>query len=374
MSGVVGRVVRIGVPVALVVVLAALPLLDVPTGGILPGTLSSPGSLQLLALCLVFGALALSYDLLFGRTGLLSFGHALFFAVGAYGVVLLMTQLGWSLVPAALVTIAVGVVVAVLVGAVGLRVEGIAFAMVTLAFAEAGRVFVVIDPGGVTGGELGLGVPFRQLPAALVGVVNTRNVYWLALVLLVVVFAVVTWLTRSAPGRVWEAIRENERRVQVLGLRPYVFKLMSFVIAGTLGTMCGVVYVLLVSGANPSVATAQLTLTLLVMVVLGGAGTRWGPLVGGVLYTYLDQRLTELATSETIAGLPTALRVPLSEPLFVLGLLFVLIVMFLPGGIVGALTRPAAALRLPGRRSTADPSAADAGTARVGVGDGKGSQ
>jgi branched-chain amino acid transport system permease protein len=81
--------------------------------------------------------------------------------------------------------------------------------------------------------------------------------------------------------------------------------------------------------------SADLTITVLVMVVLGGVGFRWGAIVGGVLYTLLDQRLTVLAGSDAIAGLPDILRVPLSEPLFILGVLFILVVMFLPGGIAG---------------------------------------
>lgn len=319
----------------LLVVLAVLPLVDIPTGGVLPGTLGSPGALQILALCLVFGALALSYDVLFGHTGLLSFGHALYFAAGVYGATLAMQHWHLPLALAAVAAVLLTAVLALAVGAVSLRVGQIAFAMVTLAFAQAGAIIIGLDPGGLTGGDLGLGLPFEQVPPALLGVLNTQHLYWLALALLVVVYAVVAWVTRSVPGRVWEAVRENEQRVRVLGLRPYAFKLLSFVVAGVLGSLCGVVYLLLVGGAHPTVASAQLTLTLLVMVVLGGSGTRWGPVVGGVLYTYLDQRLTSLATSSTVADLPAVLRVPLSEPLFVLGVLFMLIILFLPGGIAG---------------------------------------
>lgn len=148
-----------------------------------------------------------------------------------------------------------------------------------------------------------------------------------------------TWVTGSVPGRVWAAIRENEQRVRVLGLRPYSFKLMSFVVAAVLGSMAGVVYLLLVGGAHPSVTSAQFTLTLLVMVVLGGSGTRWGPVVGGIVYTYLDQRLTALASSETVSSLPSVLAVPLSEPLFILGVLFILIILVVPGGIAGLVRR-----------------------------------
>ena len=86
---------------------------------------------------------------------------------------------------------------------------------------------------------------------------------------------------------------------------------------------------------QPSAVGADLTITVLVMVVLGGVGFRWGAIVGGVVYTILDQRLTVLARADAIHQLPDILRVPLSEPLFILGVLFILVVMFLPGGIAG---------------------------------------
>ena len=93
--------------------------------------------------------------------------------------------------------------------------------------------------------------------------------------------------------------------------------------------------VLLQSGTTPRVTSADFTLTLLVIVVLGGVGFHWGAIVGGLVYTLLDKRLSDLASSDLIASLPAVLRIPLSEPIFILGSIFVLIVMFLPGGIAG---------------------------------------
>jgi len=324
---------------ALVAVLAVLPLLDVGTGGVLPGGLSSPGSLQVLALMLVFAALAVTYDLLFGFTGLLSFGHALFFAIGVYATDIAMTSAHLSLLPAVGVGVGIGMVASLVVGAVSLRAEGIAFTMVTLAFAQAASIAVGQNLFGVTGGDLGLALPYEEVPGALSGVVNTKHLYWLALVLLIVVYAVAWWLVCSSPGRVWQAIRENELRVQVLGLRTYPFKLLSFVLAALLACLCGVVYLLLVTGAQPQVTTPDFTLTLLVMVVLGGTGRLWGAAIGGALYTYLDQRLGDWAQSSLVHALPGFIRVPLSQPLFVLGLLFVLFILFLPGGIAGLVSR-----------------------------------
>src|SRR6476619_4604403 len=137
-----GRVLSVLVPLAVLVVLIFLPWMGFSIPGVLPGPVNSPGSMQLLALCLVTAGIALSYDVLFGRTGLLSFGHALFVGAGASS------------------------------GAIALRVRGIAFAMVTLAFAQAVAITAARNPGGLTGGEEGLSLNRSALPAILSGVVN----------------------------------------------------------------------------------------------------------------------------------------------------------------------------------------------------------
>lgn len=320
----------------LVVVMAVLPLLNISIPGILPGATYTPGSLALLSLCMVFAALALSYNLLLGTSGMLSFGHALYFGVGAYGLGLALKFFGVPLWPGALIALVGGIVIAAFTGAISMRVSGIPFAMVTLAFAQAGSVLVRRNQD-ITGGEEGLRLPVDQVPSWLVGVSNTRNLYWLTLVVLVVVYLVVLWVDRSRLGHLAQAARENELRVQVLGLRPYTAKLLVFVLAALCASLAGIAYMLLQSGTQPSTVGADLTITVLVMVVLGGVGFRWGAIVGGVLYTILDQRLTVLARSPWIQDLPDALRIPLSEPLFLLGVLFILVVMFLPGGIAGTI-------------------------------------
>ena len=122
----------------------------------------------------------------------------------------------------------------------------------------------------------------------------------------------------------------------MLGLKPYGYKLLVFVVASFLATAGGVVYVLLEGGATTEVTTPNFTLTLLVMVVIGGIGTRWGAFIGGVLYTWANQRLGDASSSRAVASLPSVLRTPLQQPLFVLGVVFILVVFFLPGGIARA--------------------------------------
>ena len=319
------RVIR-AVPYLALLVAVVLPWSTVHLPGLFDGPLNSPGTLQMLAVCLVFGGLALGYDLLFGRAGLLSFGHALSIAAGAYGVDILVTHAGWPLAGAVAMTVPAVGLLAALLGSVALRVTGIAFAMVTLAFAQVGLIVVNRDPAGLTGGEEGLPLNAGALPDALVGVANTVNLYWLALAFLVVVTVVVHSIDRAPLGRVLTGLRDDERRIAVAGLSPYRVKLLAFTVSGTLAGLGGATYALVVGGASPHLVSADLTLSLIVMAVLGGAGTRWGALAGGILYAYLDQRLARVG-----GQLPG----PFGQPLFVLGTLFVLAVYFAPGGLAG---------------------------------------
>ncbi|MFC4104730.1 branched-chain amino acid ABC transporter permease [Micromonospora zhanjiangensis] len=342
---------RVWLPLLVLLLFALLPYSTVVVPGAFEGPLNSPGTLQLLAICLVFGGLAAGYDLLFGRTGMLSFGHALYFAAGVYGTDVLVTRAGLPLWQATLFTLVGGTVLAALLGAVALRTVGIAFAMVTLAFAQVAALGVARDFGGLTGGEEGLPLDVSGLPAPLVGVANTVNLYWLALAYLVLVVLLVHRISGSPTGRVLAGLRDDERRIGVLGLDPYRFKLVAFTVSGALAVAGGVVYCLLVGGASPHVTSSELTLSLLVMVVLGGPGTRWGPVLGGMLYMYLDHRLTAFGSSEAVRSLPGVLRGPLSQPLFVLGTVFVLAVYFFPGGLAALAGRLGPLRNLRPRRS-----------------------
>ncbi len=322
---------------ALVVValLAYLPYLAVELPGILPGRVNGPGSMQLLATCLVVGGIALSYDVLFGRTGLLSFGHALFVAAGSYLLTISLSTWDLPLPLAVLVALGLSTVLALVVGAVALRVGGIAFAMVTLAFAQAASIIVMRNPGGLTGGEEGKPLDREALPDLLVGVSNAPYRYWLALGFVVAAWVFVTLLVRSRAGHAMAAVRENEQRAALLGFGTYRVKLMAIVAGSFLGALGGVVHALVLGGSNPHLTTSEFTLSLLVMVVLGGAGHRWGAVIGGVLYTYADARLVEVSNAGFLQSLPDVVRQVLSQPLFILGAFFVVVVYFAPSGLTG---------------------------------------
>ena len=320
---------------AVFALLYALPYSTLQIPGVFDGPLDAPGVLQLLAVCLVFAGLAVSYDLLFGHTGVMSFGHGMFVTAGMYATTILVDHAGYGLWASAGIGLVVALVCAVLLGAVALRVGGIGFAMVTLAFGQAVSILVLSGSPQLTGGEQGETLNSAALPSALTGVRNTANLYWIALAYLAVCALVVWGLSASMPGRVMRALRENERRVEVLGLNPYLFKLLAFTVAGVLAAGGGIVYLLLLGGATPTVSDSNFTLSLLVMVVLGGAGRRWGAILGGVVYGYASQSLTRVSGSSAVAGLPGVLRGPLEQPLFLLGAAFVLVVFFAPGGLAG---------------------------------------
>ena len=331
-----GRKIAVTIVVAL---FALLPFCGVAVPWVLPGpvdVVNSVGTLDVLGLGFIFAAVALGYDVLFGFTGLLSFGQVLYFALGAYGLDITLSVWNWPLLPALITTLAAGLVLALLLGSISLRGSGIAFAMVTLAFGQSFYYLIEDNPHRLTGGATGLAMSTARLPGALVGVAATRNLYWLALGFLVVVYAIVWLATTSAAGKVWLAIRENERRAEVLGFRPFGYKLASFVTSSLTATVGGMVYLLLMGTASPdSVASTTVTVSILVMVVLGGAGTRSGAVAGAMVYVYLQQYLLKIAALPSFATLPAPLRVPLSQPDFLLGVIFVLFILFVPGGLSG---------------------------------------
>ncbi len=325
-------------PVLILALLLLVPKLGVHIPVLFDGPINRAGNLQLLAVGFAFGIAALSYNLLFGYTGILSFGHALFFGAGVYLPVIAMRRWQWAVGPALLFTLVATLLLAVAIGALALRTQGVYFAMVTLAFAQAGAVVVGKNPGRLTGGEEGLSLPTKTLPKWMVGVVHTGNLYWLTLGALIVIYLVTLRMITSPTGHIWEGIRENERRVEMIGLRPYTYKLVAFVVAAVIAMIGGNLYLFLLSGATPATVRSELTVTLLLMVIIGGSGALWGPVAGAMLYHYLNVRLTTWAASGTVSALPGVLSRPLADPLFILGIIFILLVLFFPRGIAGSVT------------------------------------
>lgn len=344
--------------IPLVVVLAifiAIPFLTKLNIGIFEQPLGSPGTLQILAIGLVYAALAMTFDVLFGYTGLLSFGHTLWFALGLYLPTVFMIELQTPYAVAVLLSLVISAIGSVLVGSVALRTYGIAFAMVTFASAEAFSIFVERNPLGVFGGDEGLRVPGDQLPDAFRGGLGIGSVYWVALILAVVVFLVLKQAVSSRAGHVWRAVSANPNRVEMIGLRPYPYRMMAFVVSSVAASLCGSVYLLILKIAFPTVAGADFALLILVMVTLGGSGRLWGAALGGFLYGVISIRMGSITTSGFGAGLPDFIAGPLREPQFYVGVAVVLLMIVAPGGIAGVIERLVAIIRGDQRRTLAIP-------------------
>lgn len=276
----------------------------------------------------ILAILAMSYNLMFGFSGIVSFGHAAFFGMGAYTVGLLMLHLEWPWWLAILGALFVGVLIALVKGFVGLRIRGLYFALFTLAFAEvffllAGNRILV----NLTGAEDGFTF---DLPDWLNITRNRFFFYYMALLIMVLAFLLVRRLINSPTGRVLSALRDNEERAQMLGYNTFHFKLIVIIIAGVMASSAGVLRALALKGVSPHVLSLTFTINPLLMTIIGGMATFAGPVVGAfalrLVEQYLRDNVITLAGAELNVGEHWAL---------LLGLIFILSVLVFPYGVVG---------------------------------------
>ena len=273
---------------------------------------------------MVLATLAVGYNILYGYTGLLSLGHAMFFAAGLYGAGLTAYYFGWE-APAALVAgVFAGLVFAFLVGLVALRTTGVAFMIVTMMFSHA-AFLLTLYLGDYTRGDEGITLPEAARRFALFGLqvdlTSAAVRYNLALLLLAIAIAVTFVLVRSPSGRVLVAIRENEDRATMLGYDSFRYKLFALTLSGTIAAAAGAAYALLFAYVGASFASIQYSIFPLLWTLLGGAGTVAGPFLGTLAMTYLIDFTSEYT----------------SAYLLVVGVLLVVLILFFPKGILGTL-------------------------------------
>jgi branched-chain amino acid transport system permease protein len=310
---------------AALVILLVLPV-------VLPGS-----QLSLPTEVFIFGLFALSYDLIFGFTGLISFGQALFIGLGGYTLANALTSHGVPFWPALLIVVVAGIILSAVTGAIALRTRGVYFAMVTLAFAQAAFTLSESDVGRLTGGDNGM--ILTGVPGWLVGPGSNTHFYYVALVMLIVIFLLLRLFVRSPAGRVWQAVRENEQRALMVGYHPFTFKLLAYVISGTVATMGGALYAVYVGTVSPSLLSADTTIQLLLMVIIGGAGSLWGAMLGAAVVRYLNHYLAVLSTSDFVNNLPSWLHQTIGQPLLIFGIIYLLLIYFFPQGIAGLAQR-----------------------------------
>lgn len=276
--------------------------------------------IELVAGIMILAIFAMSLDLLVGYTGLVSFGHAAYFGIAAYAVVLLSPEYEaaslWLTLPAAVLIAALS---ACVIGLLVLRTRGIYFLMVTLAFAQ--MVYFLFHDTPLGGGSDGIYLNVKP-EAAIAGRVlfdlgDIRHFYYFVLVLMVAVYLFLRRLLRSPLGRALLGIKVNEHRMRSLGFPVLRYKLASFTLAGGLGGLAGFLAACQFGFVNPEILSWHQSGNVLLMVILGGMGTLYGPVAGAFIFVMVQEVFSDLTKHWQL----------------LMGGLIVLLVLFLPGGV-----------------------------------------
>ncbi|KFN02642.1 branched-chain amino acid ABC transporter permease [Bacillus clarus] len=273
----------------------------------------------------IFAIFAMSFDILLGYTGIVSFGHCMFFGIGAYGVALLFERQGVSITSFFIgITIAVliSAIVSYIIGMLSLRLKSHFYAMLTLAISQL--FFVLAEKWrAVTHGGDGFtfGVPsiFR----------DRATFYYVTLVCLIAVFILLRLFTKSSIGKVLKGISQNEQRAEALGYKVLHYKIIASVVAGVIAAISGGLFVITLRFVNTTVFSIEMTLNALLMTMIGGVGTLIGAIAGAGIIESLKYYLSELATEYPIFERWTIL----------LGLLYIIVLLVFPKGLVGTIKK-----------------------------------
>jgi branched-chain amino acid transport system permease protein len=277
---------------------------------------------------LVMALAAMSLNFLLGFTGVLSFGHAAYFGLGAYGVGMTIRYLVPSTPVGILVGVAVGTIAAAIIGSLIVRLRGVYFAMATIAFGQV-FYFIAFRWNSITGGDDGLSGWHRMPINVGIGTVdilsNGTAFYYFVLACFAIAVAVMAGLLRSPFGRTLLAIRENERRARFLGVPIEQHIWLSFVISCFFVSLAGTLYALLNNFADPHGLRWDQSGEFVIMSVLGGMRSLWGPLIGAAIFVVVQDYISSRTENW----------------MSFIGLLFVLVVLFFPRGVLGIIRRKA---------------------------------
>ena len=273
---------------------------------------------KLLQEILIWSMFAMSLDLLMGFAGMVSFGHSAFFGVGGYVAALALTQWGAGVINALVLPAAAAALAALVIGYFSIRVSGVYFIMLTLAFSQ--MFYAVTFQVSWLGAEDGIvGVPRPRIVGVDLGSTGAFHVY---LVTLTAVATLLLWrIVRSPFGHVLRGIHDNESRMQAVGYAVDRYKLLAFVIAGTVAGVAGALYTQFVGSITPEAFLWRTSGEALLMVIIGGTGTLGGAILGAAAFILLQS----LVSSYT------------ERWMLLLGVTFIVFVLLAPGGIVGAL-------------------------------------
>jgi branched-chain amino acid transport system permease protein len=288
------------------------------------------GYVELGSRIVVLALAAMALNFLLGYTGVLSFGHAAYFGLGAYGAGMTIRYLVPSTGLGILIGTAVGTLAAAVIGPLIVRLRGVYFAMVTIAFGQV-FYFIAFRWSNVTGGDDGLLNWTRQpldFVVAKVDILHSPNAfYYFALAIFAIAVGAMAWLLRSPFGRTLIAIRENERRARFLGIPIDRHIWISWVISCGFVSLAGTLYALLNNFVDPRALYWTQSGDFVIMAVLGGMRSFWGPLIGAAIFVYLQDKVSSMTENW----------------MSFVGLFFVLVVLFFPRGVLGIIRRRAAA-------------------------------
>ena len=276
----------------------------------------------IIARVLILAIYAMGYNLLFGYTGLLSLGHALFFASGMYGLGLAMQYMHVSPLVGLIAGLCFAAFVSAVIGFLALRTTGVAFMIVTLMFAQAGYLTILLM-GEYTRGDEGFVIKQSQRMVAGFDLTHATNRYFVSVFLFAICLLIIGWIVQSGFGKTLVAIRENEERARMLGYNVQMHKWLAVVISGTMSGAAGAAYALLFGYVGGTFATVQYSIFPLLYVLLGGAGTTIGPLIGALFMFYL----IDISSQFT------------SAYLLVAGVALILLTLFAPQGLAGILRK-----------------------------------
>ena len=298
--------------------------------------------LNMLTEIIIFSLYAVSYNLLLGYAGLLSFGHAMFFGTGAFTAAVALIHIpGLSMWSAILLAILMTTAIGFVVGGLLLRHKGAYFALLTLAF---NSLFYAVATKwhSVTGGDDGLSItrPALNLGFATVKMAGVTNFYYFTLVVIGAAMVFCWYFTQTAMGQTVLLMRENEERMKFLGYNTHISRLILFTFTGAVAGLAGAFYALHFQFVSISAIGIDMTTTVLLITFVGGTGTFWGPIMGAFVYIILQNYLSDVTD-----------RWPL-----VMGLIFIFMVLLVPGGLSQIVL--SIKDRLSGRRGTREPDEA----------------
>lgn len=294
---------------------------------VLPLVTGVGGTTTLLEQVFAYGIFAMSYDLLLGYTGIISFGHVMFFGTGAYATAIFLVQgkgSTSSLLIGVLVALALSVVLSLIVAFLSLRIREAYFAMITLA---VGQTFYVLSGSQMlqplTNANDGMTVP---IPGWLS---NPWILYYFSLLMLIVIAYFLRRFVGSPVGMALKGVRDNEQRAVFLGHPVVKYKTLSFVISGLVATLAGSLFALVEMFVSVQVYDVSVSLNVLLMTIIGGTGTLYGGVIGAFVILAVQNEFANLAGSYPI----------FTNNQIIFGLLYIAIVLFLPQGVLGSLRR-----------------------------------